>query len=126
MSVVLVALAMAASANGARAESIDCQITRGNLCFPTGCTNSGKSQRLSLDLSAGTYRLCPNRYSDEGCVTAPMQFDIRDTSIVGISKEGPEISARAVFMNRATGAVSNSLLAAGLSGVDFGNCEIPR
>lgn len=126
MSAALVVLAMLACPGSLRAESLDCLINRGNLCFPTGCTNSGKSQRLSLDLSAGSYRLCPNRYSDEGCVTAAMQFDIRDTAIVGISKDGPEISARAVFMNRATGAISTSLLAAGLSGVDFGSCEIPR
>jgi hypothetical protein len=29
-------------------------------------------------------------------------------------------------MNRATGALSTSLLAAGMSGVDFGSCQIPR
>lgn len=126
MSVALAALAVLAQPAGLRAESLGCLVNRGNLCFPTGCTNSGKSQRLSLDLSEGTYRLCPNRYSDEGCVTATMQFDIRDTAIVGISMDGPEISARAVFMNRATGAVSISLLAAGLSAADFGTCEISR
>lgn len=119
-------LAVLAWPGAAHAESLDCLISRGNLCFSTGCTNSGKSQRLSLDLAAGSYRLCPNRFNDQGCVEAPMQFDIRDTAIVGISKDGPEISARAVFMNRATGAVSTSLLAAGLSAVDFGSCEIPR
>ena len=126
LAAALFGCAVLAGAEPAGAETLDCLVTRGNLCFPTGCTNSGKSQRLSLDLSAGSYRLCPNRYSDEGCVTAAMQFDIRDTAIVGISKDGPEISARAVFMNRATGAISTSLLAAGLSGVDFGSCEIPR
>lgn len=110
----------------AGAESLDCVISRGNLCFSTGCDNSGKSQRMSLDLTAGTYRLCPNRYNDTGCTDAPMQFDIRDTAIVGISKEGPEIAARAIFMNRVTGALATSLLAAGMSGVDFGTCEIPR
>ncbi|WP_374332077.1 hypothetical protein [Aestuariivirga sp.] len=119
-------LAVLAGTIPAQAESLDCVISRGNLCFSTGCDNSGKSQRMSLDLAAGTYRLCPNRYNDEGCAEAPMQFDIRDTAIVGISKDGPEIAARAIFMNRATGALSTSLLAAGMSGVDFGTCEIPR
>ena len=126
MPVALIALAVFACPKGAEAEALDCLISRGNLCFSTGCNNGGKAQRLSLDLSAGTYRLCPNRYSDEGCTDAPMQFDIRDSSIVGVSKEGPEISARAVFMNRVTGAISTSLLAAGMSSVDFGSCEIPR
>lgn len=121
----LVTLALA-GVNPAGAESLDCVISRGNLCFSTGCDNSGKSQRMSLDLTAGTYRLCPNRYNDTGCTDAPMQFDIRDTAIVGISKDGPEIAARAIFMNRVTGALATSLLAAGMSGVDFGTCEIPR
>jgi len=120
------AAALLTGTKPATAESLDCLISRGNLCFSTGCDNSGKSQRISLDLTAGTYRLCPNRYNDTGCTDAPMQFDIRDTAIVGISKDGPEIAARAVFMNRVTGALSTSLLAAGMSGVDFGTCEIPR
>ena len=122
----LVTLACLAGTAPARAEVLDCLISRGNLCFSTGCDNSGKVQRMSLDLAAGTYRLCPNRFSDQGCSEAPMQFDIRDTAIVGISKDGQEIAARAVFVNRATGALSTSLLAAGMSGVDFGSCEIPR
>ena len=29
-------------------------------------------------------------------------------------------------LDRATGALSTSLLAAGMSGVDFGSCEVPR
>ena len=124
--VAIVAVALMAGPAPAGAETLNCLISRGNLCFSTGCTNSGKQQRLSLDLAGGSYRLCPNRFNDQGCSDAPMQFDIRDTAIVGISKDGPEISARAVFMNRATGAISTSLLAAGLSAVDFGSCEIPR
>ena len=125
-ALALLAMLPLACPTAARAEALDCLISRGNLCFATGCDNNGKSQRITLDIGAGTYRLCPNRYSDEGCTEAPMQFDIPDTAIVGISKGGPEISARAVFMNRVTGALSTSLLAAGMSGVDFGNCEIPR
>lgn len=126
MPALLLALAVLSAPAVARAEALNCLVSRGNLCFSTGCDNSGKSQRLSLDLSAGTYRLCPNRFSDQGCVDAPMQFDIRDSAIVGISQAGPEISARAVFVNRVTGAFSTSLLAAGMAGVDFGSCEIPR
>ena len=126
MPVALIAMAAFTHAKPVAAETLECQINRGNLCFATGCSNSGKSQRIALDLSAGRYRLCPNRFNDHGCSDAPMQFDIRDTAIIGISMEGPEISARAVFMNRATGALSTSLLAAGMSGVDFGSCEIPR
>ncbi len=126
LMLALMAFALFGGPRQGWAESLDCLISRGNQCFATGCDNSGKSQRLSLDLAAGTYRLCPNRYNDDGCTEAPMQFDIRDTAIVGISKQGPEISARAIFMNRVTGALSTSLLAAGVSGVDFGSCEIPR
>lgn len=126
MIAALLATGLTATAAHAQAETLDCLISRGNLCFSTGCTNSGKSQRMVLDLGAGRFRLCPNRFSGQDCIEAPMQFDIRDTSIVGISKDGPEIAARAVFMNRATGALSTSLLAAGMSGVDFGSCEIPR
>lgn len=126
MPLALAAAAALSCAMPVRAETLDCLISRGNLCFSTGCENSGKAQRLSLDLAGGSYRLCPNRYSDQGCTEAPMQFDIRDTAIVGVSKDGPEIAARAVFMNRVTGALSTSLLAAGMAGVDFGSCEIPR
>lgn len=126
ISVALAAAAMFTSPAGAAAETLECTINRGNLCFSTGCSNSGKTQRLSLNLDAGSYRLCPNRFNDLGCTEAKMQFDIRETAILGISMEGPEISARAIFMNRATGALSTSLLAAGMSGVDFGTCDIPR
>jgi len=123
---VLLTCGLAAAPERAKAESLDCLISRGNLCFSTGCNNAGKAQRMVLDLEAGKYRLCPNRYSDQGCTEAPMQFDVLDNAIVGISKDAPEISARAVFMNRVTGALSTSLLAAGMSAVDFGSCEIPR
>ena len=126
MPVVLMVVAVLAGATPVRAELLNCLVSRGNLCFSTGCDNGSKLQSLSLDLGAGLFRLCPNRYAKEGCTEAPMQFDIRDTAIIGISKDGPEISARAVFVNRATGALSTSLLAAGMSGVDFGSCEIPR
>lgn len=124
--VALTAMLAPACPGPAQAEALDCLISRGNLCFSTGCDNSGKSQRITLDIGASRYRLCPNRYSEDGCTEAPMQFDIRDTAIVGVSKDGPEIAARAVFINRVTGALSTSLLAAGMSGVDFGSCEIPR
>jgi hypothetical protein len=123
---LLVSLAALAGATAAQAEALNCTVSRGNLCFSTGCDNSGKSQRLSLDLQAGSFRLCPDRYSDQGCTEAPMQFDIRDTAIVGISQAGPEIAARAVFVNRVTGALSTSLLAAGMAAVDYGSCEVPR
>lgn len=122
---IMAALSMAA-ASAAPAEGLNCSIGRSNLCFPTGCQNSGASQRLILDLAGGTYRLCPNRYTDDGCTEAPMQFEVHDNAIVGITLGGPEISARAVFVNRVTGAISASRLAAGLAGVDFGSCEIPR
>ena len=125
-ALLLAAILTGSGAAAARAETLDCLVSRGNLCFSTGCDNSGKSVRLSLDLAAGTYRLCPNRYADTGCTEAPMQFDIHDSAIVGVSAAGPEIAARAVFVNRVTGSFSTSLLAAGMSGVDFGTCEIPR
>jgi len=123
---LLLVLAAGSWPADARAESLTCLVSRGNLCFSTGCDNGGRSQRLSLDLAAGTYRLCPNRYNDQGCTEAPMQFEIHDSAIVGISQSGAEIAARAVFVNRVTGALSMSLLAAGLSGIDYGNCQIPR
>lgn len=126
IAVTLVCATMLAFPKRATAETLDCVINRGNLCFSTGCSNSGKTQRLSLDFGAATYRLCPNRFNDQGCTEAAMQFDIRDTAIRGISMEGPEISARAVFVNRATGALSTSLLAAGMASIDYGNCDIPR
>jgi len=123
---LLMAFAVLPGPAAAQAESLKCVVSRGNLCFSTGCDNSGKSQRVALDLAGGSFRLCPDRYTDQGCTEAPMQFDIRDTAIVGISQAGPEIAARAVFVNRVTGAFSTSLLAAGMAGVDFGSCEIPR
>lgn len=126
MSALPLTVALLAFPSLGHAETLECVISRGNVCFSTGCDNSGRSQRLTLDIGAGTFKLCPSRYSDEGCIQAPMQFDIRDTAIVGISKDGPEIAARAVFMNRATGALSTSLVTAGMAGVDFGSCAIPR
>jgi hypothetical protein len=111
----------------AMAETMNCLISRGNLCFATGCNNSGKSQRISLELAAGTYRLCPNRFNDQGCAEAPMAFDIRDNAILGTSTEGPEFSARSVFVNRVTGAFTTTLLTAGgVAAVDFGSCEVRR
>lgn len=111
----------------ALAETVNCLTSRGNLCFATGCSNSGKSQRLTLDLAAGTYRLCPNRFNDQGCTGAEMRFDIRDNAILGISGEGPELAARSVFVNRVTGAFTTTqLTAGGVAAVDFGNCEVRR
>ena len=47
-------VALLALPRGAQAETLDCLISRGNLCFSTGCDNSGKSQRMVLDLGAGS------------------------------------------------------------------------
>ncbi len=109
------------------AEDLNCLISRGNLCFNTGCNNRAKTQRISLNLGAGNFRLCPNRFNETGCVDIPMQFDIRDNSIVGITLEGPEFAARSVFVNRVTGAITTSLVTAGgVAAVDFGTCEVRR
>ena len=126
-AVALAVLAGLADAAPARAESLDCLVSRGNLCFSTGCQNSGKQQRLSLDLSAGSYRLCPNRFNDTGCNELAMEFDIRENAIIGITREGPELAARSIFVNRVIGALTSLLVTAGgVAAVDFGTCEIRR
>jgi hypothetical protein len=109
------------------ADDLNCLISRGNLCFNTGCNNRAKTQRILLNLAAGSFRLCPNRFNDTGCVDIPMQYDIRDNSIIGITLEGPEFAARSVFVNRVTGALTASQVAAGgVAAVDFGTCEVRR
>jgi hypothetical protein len=123
----LFVLAIAGLTGPAAAEGMNCLISRGNLCFHTGCDNSGKSQRISLDLGAGKLRLCPNRFNDTGCVDIPAEFDIRDNAIIGTTLKGPEFAARSVFVNRVTGAFTSMLVTAGgVAAVDFGNCEVRR
>jgi hypothetical protein len=117
-------LAMPASA---QAEGLNCLISRGNLCFNTGCNNRPKTQRIVLDLGAGSFRLCPNRFNDTGCADSAMQFDVRDNALIGITLEGPEFAARSVFVNRVTGAITTSqVTAGGVAAVDFGTCEVRR
>lgn len=100
---------------------------RGNVCFQTGCKNSSKTQRITLDLTAGTARFCPNRYNDNGCNSLSMTFKVTDTAITGVTLETPEISAQSAFVNRTTGAsVFTLVTSGGVAAVDFGTCEIPR
>ena len=123
----LLGLTVAGYAGPARAEGLNCLISRGNLCFHTGCDNRGKTQRLALDLGANQVRICPNRFNDTGCADIPMQYDVRDNAIIGVTREGPEFAARSVFVNRVTGALTTALLTAGgVAAVDFGTCEIQR
>jgi hypothetical protein len=123
----LLGLAAGFSAVPASAEGLNCLISRGNLCFHTGCDNRGKSQRITLNLGTGNFRLCPNRFNETGCIDIPMQFDIRDNAIIGTTLEGPEFSARSVFVNRVTGAMTSMLVTAGgVAAVDFGSCEVRR
>jgi hypothetical protein len=111
----------------AQAEVIECSLVRGNLCFPTRCNNAAKSERLSLDPEAKTYRFCPSRYSDDKCIEAAMQFSQSETSIVGVSLNGGETAARSVFLNLNTGNLTTSVLGAGgVAAIDFGTCELPR
>ncbi len=125
--VAFLGLAAATSAGPASAEGLNCVISRGNLCFHTGCDNRGKSQRIVLDFGGGNFRFCPNRFNDTGCVDMPMQFEIRDNSLIGTTLEGPEFAARSVFVNRVTGAITSMLVTAGgVAAVDFGNCEVRR
>jgi len=120
-------LAAAASSLPASAEEMNCLISRGNLCFHTGCDNRGKSQRIVLNFGTGNFRLCPNRFNDTGCMEMPMQFEIRDNALIGTTLEGPEFAARSVFVNRVTGAITSMLVTAGgVAGVDFGSCEVRR
>lgn len=122
-----VGLAGAAFPAPAAAEDLNCLISRGNLCFNTGCNNRPKTQRILLNLNAGNLRLCPNRFNDTGCIDTPMQFDIRDNALIGITLEGPEFAARSVFVNRVTGALTTSqVTAGGVAAVDFGTCEVRR
>ena len=125
--VSLFAIACGFPAASASAEGLNCLISRGNLCFHTGCDNRAKTQRITLGLGEGTVRLCPNRFNDTGCVDIPMQFVIRDNAIIGTTLEGPEFAARSVFVNRVTGAfTSNVVTAGGVASVDFGSCEVRR
>ena len=111
----------------AHAEELTCLISRGNLCFNTGCNNRPKTQRIVLDLAASTFRLCPNRFNDTGCADSAMQFEIRDNALIGITLEGPEFAARSVFVNRVTGAITTSqITAGGVAAVDYGTCEVRR
>jgi hypothetical protein len=113
--------------NPAAAEGMNCLISRGNLCFHTGCDNRAKSQRITLDLGQGNFRVCPNRFNDTGCTDIPMTFEIRDNAIIGTALAGPEFAARSMFVNRVTGAFTNTLVSAGgVAAVDFGNCEVRR
>jgi hypothetical protein len=111
----------------ASAEGLNCLISRGNLCFQTGCDNRAKTQRITLGLGEGTVRLCPNRFNDTGCIDIAMEFVIRDNAIIGTTLEGPEFAARSIFVNRVTGAfTSNMVTVGGVASVDFGNCEVRR
>lgn len=126
-----IAAVLAVAAGGfaapASAEGMNCLISRSNLCFHTGCTNRGKSQRIELDFAAGNFRLCPNRFNDTGCAEMPMQFEIRDNALIGATLEGPEFAARSVFVNRVTGALTSTIVTAGgVAAVDFGSCEVRR
>lgn len=123
----LLGLSCMASSTPVHAEGLNCLISRGNLCFNTGCNNRPKTQRVVLDLGASTIRLCPNRFNDTGCVDSQMQFEIRDNALIGITLEGPEFAARSVFVNRVTGAITTSqLTAGGVAAVDYGTCEVRR
>jgi hypothetical protein len=114
-------------AGEALAEAINCSVDRGNLCFQTRCNNAAKSERITFDFEANTYRFCPSRYNDRDCVEGPMRFVIRDTSIIGVSTEEGEASARSMFLNRNTGSLTLSLLTAGgIASIDFGACELRR
>lgn len=111
----------------ARAEGLDCLISRGNQCFNTGCNNRSKSQRVTLDLAEGRFRLCPNRFNDTGCTDIPIEFEIRDNALIGATLQGPEFAARSVFVNRVTGALTIAVVTSGgVAAVDYGNCDVRR
>ena len=123
----LLGLSCVAHSTPAHADELNCVISRGNLCFNTGCNNRPKTQRIVLDLAANTFRLCPNRFNDTGCTDSPMQFELRDNALIGTTLEGPEFAARSVFVNRVTGAITTSqLTAGGVAAVDYGTCEVRR
>lgn len=109
------------------AEGLACLVSRGNQCFNTGCDNRSKSLRVTLDLGTSEIRLCPNRFNDQGCLTIPIELDIRDNALIGTTLQGPELAARSVFVNRVTGALTlATVTAGGVASVDYGNCEINR
>lgn len=111
-------------AGEAKAEEIACTIDRGNLCFPSRCTNTAKSERMVLDLTANVFRFCPSRYTDRDCVEDVMQFAVSDTTITGISAGSRSNAPRIVFLNRNTGNLTTSLLSpGGIAAIDFGRCE---
>ncbi len=113
-----------ASVPAARAEEIACTIDRGNLCFPSRCNNTAKSERMVLDLTGNIFRFCPSRYTDRDCVEDAMQFSVSDTIITGISAGTRMNAPRTVFLNRNTGNLTTSLLSpGGIAAIDFGRCE---
>jgi len=123
----LSSLCLWASAVGANAEAINCTVIRENLCFPTGCRNNAKSERVMLDLEASSLTTCPQRVGDTNCMTVQMDFRLNDNSVIGATLAGPEISVRSVFLNRNTGSLTATLVSAGgVTAVDFGNCDVRR
>jgi hypothetical protein len=124
---VLAALCLSASAGLAKAETINCTVIRENLCFPTGCRNNAKSERVLLDLEASSLTTCPQRVGDTNCTTVPMEFQLNENSVIGATLAGPEISVRSVFLNRNTGNLTTTLVSAGgVTAVDFGSCDVRR
>jgi hypothetical protein len=122
-----IVLASVALTKPAAAEGMNCLVSRGNICFHTGCDNRAKSQRIVLDLAKGSFRMCPNRFNDTGCVEIPITYEIRDNAIIGTTLAGPEFAARSMFVNRVTGAFTSTIVTAGgVASVDFGSCEVRR
>ncbi len=123
----LTSLCLWASAVAAKAETINCTVIRENLCFPTGCRNNAKSERVMLDLEASSLTTCPQRVGDANCITVQMDFRLNDNSVIGATLAGTEISVRSVFLNRNTGSLTATLVSAGgVTAVDFGNCDVRR
>ena len=127
LSAALTTLGLCASAIGANAEMINCTVIRENLCFPTGCRNNAKSERVMLDLEASSLTTCPQRVGDANCLTVQIDFRLNDNSVIGATLAGTEVSVRSVFLNRNTGSLTTTLVSAGgVTAVDFGNCDVRR
>lgn len=124
---LLASLCLPAFAVFAKAETINCTVIRENLCFPTGCRNNAKSERVMLDLEASSLTTCPQRVGDANCATVQVEFQLNENSVIGATLAGPEISVRSVFLNRNTGSLTTTLVSAGgVTAVDFGNCDVRR
>ncbi|WP_373506364.1 hypothetical protein [Aestuariivirga sp.] len=131
LAFAVAAVLLAVSATGGHAatgivDTINCTLHQGHLCVADSCRNVQKANQVTIDVPNRTFKNCYLYDSEWKCSTVPVDIDVQDFVIFGITTVSRDIGIKTFYLSRANGKITvhDGAVSGHTATVDFGFCDI--